>query len=411
MKTLPTLYKKTNTGAIQFWKISTSEQESLVREYLNEPTWWKIVTTYGQLDTDSPQETVDYIKKGKNIGKKNETIVSQQAESEAQAKWEKQKKKGYVETVESAQAGEVDEVIEGGMLPMLAESYLDVIFDKRAGHENDPPQFLRTRESQKIKFIAWAQPKLDGIRCIAMVKDGKCTLWSRTRKRINSMPHIVAEIESIGFLNDTILDGELYNHELKDDFERIVSIVRKDEPEEGYLDAQYHIYDMISEGEFLNRKMKIAAIFGTHQKTHGDFKYLKRVMTWETCSDEELMKFFFEFRSMGYEGAIVRNESAEYQSKRTTDLQKLKEFHDDEFEIVGIEEGRGKLMGHAGKFICKMKNGETFKAKLEGETSNLKKYFDDHSLWEGKMLTVRYQGFTKYGIPRIPVAKSIRDYE
>src|SRR5574338_1393561 len=94
---LPRLYKKTSTGAIQYWEIQ-------VLETPNSGTFYDLLTEYGQLGTDSPQITVDTITKGKNVGKKNETSISQQAEAEARAKWEKQKKKGYVETIEAEQA-------------------------------------------------------------------------------------------------------------------------------------------------------------------------------------------------------------------------------------------------------------------------------------------------------------------
>ena len=93
------------------------------------------------------------------------------------------------------------------------------------------------------------------------------------------------------------------------------------------------------------------------------------------------------------------------------DLQKVKDFLDDEFDIVDIEEGRGKLAGHVGAFICKMSDGKTFKAKMSGDTEHLKDYFENHQRWSGMRLTVQYQGLTSYGIPRFPVGKAIRNYE
>src|SRR5271168_1368993 len=143
----PILYKKTSTGAIQFWKIQVEGNE--------------ITTLYGQVDTDSPQCTVDVIKEGKNAGQSNETSAAQQAEREAKAKWTKQLKKGYVKTQAEAEAGTTDEIIEGGILPMLAHKFKE--------------------QCHKIKYPCLGQPKLDGIRCIAIKKDDDVTLWSRTR--------------------------------------------------------------------------------------------------------------------------------------------------------------------------------------------------------------------------------------
>jgi ATP-dependent DNA ligase len=88
-----------------------------------------------------------------------------------------------------------------------------------------------SKDGDKILWPAFAQPKFDGHRCIAIVDaKGKCTLWSRNRKQIHSMPHVVAAIEDTNIHNMTI-DGELYNHELKDDFNSIVSLVRRKEPD------------------------------------------------------------------------------------------------------------------------------------------------------------------------------------
>src|SRR5271156_1091146 len=164
----PILYKKTSTGAIQFWSIAVSGNE--------------IVTTYGQLDTDSPQVTTDVIKEGKNAGQSNETSAAQQAEREAKAKWTKQLKKGYVKTQAEAEDGTTDAIIEGGILPMLAHKY--------------SVNGVLTKDAKKIKFPALGQPKMDGIRCIATKKNGVCTLWARTRKPIKSVPHIIAAIEA-----------------------------------------------------------------------------------------------------------------------------------------------------------------------------------------------------------------------
>lgn len=204
MTDLPRLYKKNSTGSVQYWSISVAQEQE----------FGKISIEYGQLDTQNPQFTSELIKSGKNIGKKNETTTMEQTHKEALAKWEKQKKSGYVESMEEAERGDVDSIIEGGVLPMLAHKY--------------------DEQAHKIKFPAMAQPKLDGIRTICIVKSGKASLWSRTRKPIYSCPHIIAEIEKEFVGEDIILDGELYNHQMKNDFEEIVSLVRKKEAGVGH---------------------------------------------------------------------------------------------------------------------------------------------------------------------------------
>lgn len=378
MTEYPTLYKKTSTGAIQQWKISVLDQRG-------SDTAAVIFTEHGQVD-GKIQTTSDIITEGKNIGKKNETAPKQQAESEAQSKWEKQKKKGYVESIEDAQNDKTDDLIEGGVVPMLAQSF------NKHGH--------------KIKFPCYVQPKLDGLRCIAVIEDGAVTLWSRTRKPIDSCPHIVQELEAIFEGQNLILDGELYNHDYKANFEKIVSLVRQEEPDPEHYLVQYHIYDMVADSPFRDRYSTLRNWLEWQDQSSS----LRLVETGVVQSEDGVMGFFDGFKGLGYEGAMLRNMDSKYVNKRSYDLQKVKEFDDAEFDIIGIDEGRGKLAGHVGAFRCRTEGGKEFLAKMSGETIRLRDYFLNHSLWAGKRLTVQYQGLTgKEGVPRFPVGLRIRE--
>jgi DNA ligase-1 len=384
---MPRLYKKTNTGAIQYWDIFAQSKTLISADSPIAPEVGEIVTVYGQLNTDKPQITKDIVSEGKNYGKKNETSAYEQAVKETKSKWEKQKKKGYVESEESAQAQEVDqELVQGGIFPMLAQSY--------------------SKHSSKIKWPCYVQPKLDGIRCIAVVQNGKATLWSRTRKQITSMPHIIQQLEEN--FTDIILDGELYNHKLKSDFEKIVSLVRQEEPAEGCGVVQYHVYDMVSDKIFADRNDDLIAQLST-----ADWNIIIPVQTGMVQTEEQVSEMFAEMTNQGYEGVMLRNGDSLYeQNKRSYGLQKVKEFQDDEFDIIGIEEGRGKLAGHVGAFMCSTKDGKEFLAKMSGSLDNLKRFFNDESLWRGKKLTVQYQGLTgANGLPRFPVGLRIREEE
>lgn len=375
-----TLFKKNSSGTIQFWEIEVCPCVGTGQDLPSE-----IITNYGQVGTDKVQTTFDVISEGKNTGKKNATTCHEQAIKEAQAKWEKKKKSGYVESVFDAKDGKLDDLIEGGVEPMFAHKFAE--------------------KADKIVYPAAVQPKLDGIRCIAILKDGKCTLWSRTRKQINSMPHIVKAVEVVFQGQDITLDGELYNHSMKSDFEKIVSLVRKDEPGKGHEIVQYHIYDVITSMPFRQRQAMLLPLAENFQG-----RVLVDVRTVQAIDESEIMEWFYLFKSEGYEGAMVRNIASPYVNKRSKDLLKVKEMDDEEFKITGIEGGRGKLAGHA-IFKCETPDGKEFLAKMKGETSQLKKFFDDHSLWMGKSLTVQYQGLTGYGLPRFPVGLRIREEE
>jgi DNA ligase-1 len=405
---LPRLFQKDSSGNIRFWEVEVKKNVVYKR--------------YGILG-GAVQETFDTVKEGKNIGRSNETSPEEQAHSEAKSAWTKQKKEGYVESAEDAEAGKLDALIEGGIEPMLAKNFED--------------------DSHKIIYPCFVQPKLDGIRCVAMydgdLKPGqRVSLWTRTRKPIKSCPHVAEALEKLlssclealvktrqiqkSLMKRIILDGELYNHDLKNDFEKIVSAVRKEESSEAAKKlVQYHIYDFLNGGEdcmdpFSLRAdwVRSLAELKKHQKNK-EMDSLQFVQTDAADSKVSLESTCAAFQAMGYEGAMARNANARYEFKRSANLQKLKTFQDDEFEILGFEEGRGKLAGHLGSFIVKAKkpanDGDTFNAKLDGATEALKVLWEKRESLIGKYLTIKYQGLTSAGIPRFPVGKAIRDYE
>jgi len=322
MKTFLTLYKKTQTGAVQQWTIAVSGDEAV------DPT-----TAHGVIHTEHGQvggklqTGRDVVKEGKSAGKKNATTPVQQAMAEAEARWTKQLKKGYVLTIEAAQAGEVDEVIEGGILPMLAPSKVY-------------PHFAK-----KLTWPVWVDPKFDGTRMIAVLKDGVCTLWSRTRKRMTSLPHIERAIEAwFGPGKDLILDGEAFSYDYRNNFEDLLSFIRQEEPKDGHEIVDYHIYDLPSyAGMFDNRHVEL------HRLLEGAPKPLIRVERVMCYNHEEVMAQHEKNLALEYEGSMIRDGGALYEfGRRSNGLQKLKNFIDGEYPVLRAEEGRGKDAGTVG---------------------------------------------------------------
>jgi ATP-dependent DNA ligase len=374
LKALPTLYKKTSAGKIQMWSIA-------VRGTKDGPA--TIETNFGQVD-GKIQTTSDTIAEGKNSGKANETTAYTQALAEAQSSWDGKKKKGYVETVSDASSGVVDAIIEGGINPMLAKK-----FEEDGG---------------KIKYPAYLSRKLDGVRCVATVKSGKCTLWTRTRKQITTMPHIQKAVEKI-YSGDVILDGEIYHSDYAQNFEGLVSIVRDVAGTEDRERLQYHVFDVVNDLPFSERLKEIKQLIGKDPA----IEVVAQVLVKDS---DEVLKLSKEYLKEGYEGGMIKNAGSLYEFKRSSHLVKVKFTLEEEFEIIGVDEGRGKLTGHAGSFICKTKDGAEFNVKMSGETEKLKEYFENIENYIGQMLTVTFQGYTnKSSVPRFPVGKAIRSYE
>jgi DNA ligase-1 len=263
------------------------------------------------------------------------------------------------------------------------------------------------------KEVDWSekvfvQPKLDGVRCI-FTKDGA---FSRTGKQFKNVAHLEYDLTDFFRKNpNTVLDGELYNHNLKHDFEKIISLVRKTKPtEDDRRDAQhlvqYHVYDVIAESftyeerfNWLRNNLPVARtmtlIFNTRVDSYDEAKMLHDVHL-----------------AQGYEGSMLRTNGF-YEQKRSYNLQKFKDFHDTEATITGYEEGKGKRQGTLGKFLmtddegiqfgCPPGKGYTYK-DLENMLLNIHDYI-------GQRATFTYFQRTQAGSYRHPLFKALRNYE
>jgi DNA ligase-1 len=264
------------------------------------------------------------------------------------------------------------------------------------------------------------QPKMDGVRCIIQYEKtgpnfmdkGKVVAYSRTGKVWKNIDHILEELHTFFCYNPTvILDGELYNHDFKDNFEDIISMVRKTKPTDqdrlkSRDNVQFHCYDIV------NRRMK----FSTRDKwIAGNLPTsycVKHVITLYV-SDELSSKTGHQMNlDAGYEGSIVRLDGP-YECKRSHNLRKFKDFHDAEATIVGYEEGKGKRTGTLGKFLMQDDDGNQFGCP-PGKGHNYK----DLTLmlanvheYMGQRATFYYFERTKAGSYRHPLYKCIRNYE
>ena len=318
---------------------------------------------------------------GKNTGKLNETSSVEQAEKEAIAKWEKKEEKEYFENI-----SDIDSYDK--FKPMLAHDY--------------------TKRPQEQGY---SQPKLDGIRCIAR-KDG---LYFRSGKRILTCDHISNDLKTFFEDNPSIvLDGELYNHELKADFNKITSLVRKLKPteEEAYeceTKVEYHVYDLVdlnnSSLTFVERSNFIKDVLKFAKSSEGiPFHFLGstiQIVTTTLCdTQEELDHVYSDYTERGYEGQMVRNDTP-YENKRSRNLLKRKEFTTEEFNIVEVLEGQGNWLGYAKHFELELGDGRTFKSGVRGNQQTLRILLEQEV--KPTWVTCRYFEKTPDGIPRFPV--------
>ena len=263
------------------------------------------------------------------------------------------------------------------------------------------------------------QPKLDGVRCIIQRESDfpgqeylasfSVKAYSRTGKEWKNIDHILAELRPFFFkYPNIILDGELYNHDLKDNFEKIISLVRKTKPtEEDRLESsqmvQFHCYDIVDETKTYSERKKFI-----EDRVPNNY-CIKHVET-GACTEEDVLFANKIFLNQGYEGSILRTDN-KYECKRSRNLIKLKDFQDTEATIIDWVEGKGKRIGTIGKFIGRDSEGIEFGMPVMDNFKKLQDNFEDMKTWVGKTATFTYFERTKAKSYRHPLFKALRDYE
>lgn len=362
---LPTLYKRTSAGKVQLWTIEAEGNQ-----------YRTIIGQQGGKMTESAWTTC----KGKNIGRANETSPEAQAILEAEAAWTKKRGGEYRETLD-----EIDGDVFRG--PMLAHDFSD--YESRLNYEDG----------------VFTQPKLDGMRCILSAKLG---MVSRNGKAISGAPHIWEAAQPLLARNPgLILDGELYSHDLNQDFNHIMHLVRQVTPTEEELEEsrnviQYWVYDRIDgNSRFAERSGSLWQML-IHEPPPG----IVLVPTAKVTNREALDAWYEHYLGMGFEGQMVRLNTP-YEQKRSRNLLKRKEFKDAEFLIMDVIEGEGSRSGMAGAIKVQLAHGVTCDAGIRGGVAVYRQMWANREALIGQVATVKYFGITPDGKLRFPVVKEI----
>lgn len=372
MTKLPTLYKRNTNGSIQQWTIIIDGDS--------------YYTESGQVDgkitiTDKTQCVT------KNKGRSSETSPEEQAASEAHSKYTKQQKKGYTPNID-----EVDEAAAKNFGVMLAHTYDD--------------------HKDKVVYPAIVQRKFDGIRCILR----KTGAFTRHGEPINTVPHLIDAFKPVfDTYPNAIFDGELYNHELKEDFEKISSLVKKTKPSiedlfESEEMVKYYVYDCPQIGphdmssNYINRMFNATAAINLHAKSTNPVV----IVDFEACeSEDHLRELHDKYVDEGYEGAMIRCDGP-YEQKRSHKLLKVKIFDDEEFRLLELLPGRGNKANWAARAKFRTAAGDYFYAGILGDESYCKDLLVNADQYIGSLATVKFFRYTKAGIPRFPKMKTIR---
>lgn len=362
----PILYHKAKGGDLRQWQVWTEGPN--------------ILTEYGQVG--GQLQTSCKVAVAKNIGRSNETSPDEQAKLEAEALWKYKLDRKY-----SISPKEAEEPLN---LPMLAHS------------------FEGTKRS-KFRFPADAQPKLDGVRCIASRDHkGNITLTSRNGKSWD-IPLIEKQLAE-WLPENMILDGEIYIH--GESCQRITSLAKSANPKGKSFkpdskDLEYHVYDVpVIDGDDLltwqDRRLMLGEIALKHKQL-----IVPNILV---NNEKQALDAHGSFIQAGYEGAILRAFHGQYLwGYRSSELLKVKEFRDGEFRVLSAREGRGKMEGGV-IWVCQNDvNDKTFECTMKIPLAERQRMFANKEDFIGKLLTVRYFDRTDDLKPRFPVGIVFRD--
>ena len=258
------------------------------------------------------------------------------------------------------------------------------------------------KKKKEIKYPCYVQPKLDGVRCVAVHTE----LFSRHGNPFPTLSHIKEEL--LKNTEHLLLDGELYSEDFN--FEKIISLVKKKnktaEEEKRSLGVYMNVFDYIEPSLTFEQRISNLNLFFKQNS----FKYIRFVKTEKCFNEKEVMDYLEKYSNQGYEGLIIRNMHGKYEpTVRSIHVQKIKKFIINEFKIIDYTTPpSGKEHGSV-IWICQAPNGRLFNVKPLGTLYERKKLYADGKKYVGKLLRVKYQQFTHDGVPRFGVGISIKE--
>lgn len=368
--TLPTLFSRTSTGAVQMWKIEISGD-----------SYW---TTHGQVDgkqvTSKPTKALV-----KNVGRTSETTPGEQAVLEATAKWEKKKKTGYTTEINS-----IDTCISY-VEPMLAKHLLD-----------------------RLDKIDWkrgvlVQVKFNGHRATARLENGKVVIKTRKGEIYYSTRHINPDLDVFFKKYPTaVLDGEMFVDSLRARLNDLSSIIRKhkesDISPEDFAKSEKYVRYYVYDGFGFNDKTQPSSAYEVRKafidkELFAVTKYCVKVESRLVHSMQEVNDIFAEYLADGHEGVIVRIAGMPYEiGKRSANLLKYKPCFTSDAVILALHSGTGNWAETAKTATLQWK-GKQFDATFLGSIAEGKDRLLHPEKWIGKLVEFKYNDVTGLQVP------------
>jgi DNA ligase-1 len=259
----------------------------------------------------------------------------------------------------------------------------------------------------KITGIKLLEPKLDGVRCLTVVDYESRTVvqYTRNGKVLENFSHItegiLANIDELG--RSYVLDGEVVSNSFQD---LMKQVHRKDNVQA--QDARLMLFDMIPLVEFKVGK----SIQGQRRRSNllRSFKNLfdqmghidvipQKEFNLDVFTDEIAFKDYNkEMVEAGFEGIMIKDPEAKYETKRSTSWLKQKPFIEVSLTIREVEEGTGRNVGRLGALVCEgIDDGKTISVNVgSGFTdSHRSSFWDERDTLHGQVVEVRADAITQ----------------
>ena len=271
--------------------------------------------------------------------------------------------------------------------------------------------------------------KLDGVRVLTVIKDGKVEMFSRNGKQFHNFGHIIAEIEAVlkdkPAPYDLVLDGEVMSANFQD-------LMKQVHRKSGGVakDAVLHLFDMIPLDKFLEGKYEVEQSKRSQYVWHWvdankDALEHVQALDWEDVdlSSPEGQDRFVELNKAavdgGYEGVMIKDQKAVYECKRSHAWLKAKPFIEVTLKVVAVEEGTGRNEGRLGAIIVEGEDdGYTYHLNCgSGFTDSQRdQFWTERNNLVGSLIEIRADARTKsqdsdtYSL-RFPRFKTFRGFE
>lgn len=262
--------------------------------------------------------------------------------------------------------------------------------------------------------------KIDGGRIIALKENGQVSFYTRAGQRYEGLVDLEKDMTEL--LPDGIcLDGEitlLDNKGIpsKEAYKQAMKITRKDGEKHG---VKMLVFDFMSAEQFRNqycpsdwsaRRTTVEAIFGCAKQP---LKYFELLPVLYCGTDISMItKFLDEAIANDQEGVMINICDAKYEFKRTNSLLKVKKMNTLDLEIIGFEEGEGRLSGTLGAILVRYKDGNIVKVGSGFSDELRKEIWQNRNIWQGRICEIQYFEETSNadgGISlRFPVFKDFR---